>query len=98
MVFRALWNGKLPLKTAFWEHAILYAGLANFFASAGSLLAFALDAPVIIGISIFVLPIPYIVVACVGVWRSADVYQGPDHWAYLARVVALLWGALMSFT
>jgi hypothetical protein len=49
-----------------------------------------------LAIAIFLLPVPYIVVAIVGVWRSADAYNGPPHWATLARIAAVGWGGLMT--
>jgi hypothetical protein len=49
-----------------------------------------------LAIVIFLLPVPYVVVAVVGVWRSADAYGGPQHWATLARIAALAWGGLMT--
>jgi hypothetical protein len=48
-----------------------------------------------LAIGVFLLPVPYVVVAVVGVWRSASAYEGPEHWAKLARTAAVLWGGLM---
>jgi hypothetical protein len=55
----------------------------------------AADLPAALAVVIFLLPVPYIVVAVVGVWRSAAAYTGPQHWASLARVASVLWGGLM---
>jgi hypothetical protein len=46
-------------------------------------------------VGIFLLPLPYNVLAVVGVWRSADTYNGPRHWATLARVAAVAWSLFM---
>ena len=95
---RALWNGQLPLAQAFWEHAIIYAALVNLAATYATFAALAADLPGLLAVIIFLLPIPYIVMAVVGVWRSADAYRGPQHWATLARIAAALWGGLMVLT
>lgn len=92
---RALWNGRLPLAQAFWEHAIIYAALANLAATYATFAALAAGLPGFLAVIVFLLPIPYIVAAIVGVWRSSDRYKGPQHWASLARIAAALWGGLM---
>jgi hypothetical protein len=51
-----------------------------------------------LALAVFLLPAPYIVIAVVGVWRSAAVYAGPRHWATLARAASVLWGGLMMLT
>lgn len=92
---RALWKGQLPLARAFWEHAVLYLLLANLCATGAAFAMIAADLPAVLALPVFLLPVPYVVVAIVGVWRSADAYPGPTHWASLARYAAILWGALM---
>lgn len=91
----ALWKGHVSLPRAFWRYGVLYAALANLGATAAALGALAAELPPALAVGIFLLPAPYIFVAVVGVWRSADAYSGPRHWATLARVIAVLWGALM---
>jgi hypothetical protein len=93
---KALWKGQLPLARAFWEYAVFYVALANLCATAASLGALAAGLPGALAIAIFLLPVPYVVVAVVGVWRSADAYSGPQHWATLARIAAVAWGGLMT--
>jgi hypothetical protein len=92
---RALWNGKLPLVQAFWEYAVLYVALANIIATVASFAVLASDLPPALAVGVFLLPVPYTVVAVVGVWRSASAYEGPEHWANLARTAAVVWGGLM---
>ena len=94
----ALWKGRLPLWQAFWEHAILYVTVLNTLATVGTFGVLAAGLPVALAAAVFLLPIPYIVVAVVGVWRSADAYRGPPHWATLARIVAAVWCGLMVLT
>jgi hypothetical protein len=92
---RALWNGLLPLPQAFWECAVIYVALANLIATMAAFAIIAASLPGWLAVAAVLLPIPYIVVAVVGVWRSAAAYTGPPHWARLARVAAVLWGGLM---
>jgi hypothetical protein len=93
---KALWKGHLPLARAFWEHAVFYVALANLCATAVALGALAADLPAALAIAVFLLPVPYVVVAVVGVWRSADAYSGSQHWAMLARIAAVAWGSVMT--
>ena len=93
---KALWKGHLPLARAFWEHAVFYVSLANFCATVAALAALAAGLPAAVAIAIFLLPVPYVVAAIVGVWRSADADTGPPHWATLARVAAVGWGGFMT--
>lgn len=92
---RALWKGQLPLARAFWRYAIVYALLANLCATGAALAIVAAGLPVPLAIVVFLLPAPYVVVAVVGVWRSADAYTGPPRWATIARYSVLVWGALI---
>jgi len=85
----------MPLSRAFWEHAVLYVALTNLLATALALGTMVAQWPVALSIGVYLLPAPYVVTAAVGVWRSADAYTGPQHWASLARVVAIAWGVLM---
>ncbi len=95
---RALLSGRLPLAQAFWEHAVVYVALVNLATTYATFAALAAGLPGLLAVSLFLLPIPYIVVAVVGVWRSAAAYRGPQHWANLARIAAALWGGLMVLT
>lgn len=92
---RALWKGELPLARAFWRYAVLYALLANLGATAIAMAIVAAGLPPALAVAVFLLPAPYVVVAVVGVWRSADAYAGPPHRAALARYAVLVWGILM---
>jgi hypothetical protein len=95
-LLRALWKGQLPLVQAFWEFAIVYVALANLCATIAAFAVVAADLPAALAVAVFLLPVPYILVAVLGVWRSAAVYVGPPHWATLARIAAILWGGLMA--
>ncbi len=89
------WNGRLPLTQAFWTYAILYGTTANLVSTLGGLAALTLDFPGALSLAIFLLPLPYVFVAVVGVFRSASHYSGPSEWANGARITVLVWAALM---
>ena len=93
---KALWKGHLPLARAFGEYAVFYVTLVNLCATAAAFAAIAADLPAALAVVIFLLPVPYIIVAVVGVWRSAAAYDGPPHWATLARFAAVAWGGFMT--
>ncbi len=86
-----LWNGQIPLGTAFWRFAVLYGAIANLLAFLAVLIALANDASAPLVLFLHVLPAPYWFAASLGVWRSADRYEGPAHWASRARVAAVAW-------
>lgn len=92
---KALWMGRLPLARAFWEYAIAYALLANLCATGAALVLVAAGLPTALAIAVFLLPLPYFLVAVVGVWRSANVYAGNPRWAAMARYAACIWTVLM---
>jgi hypothetical protein len=91
----ALWNGRLPLARAFWEYAILYGTLASLAGTAAAFAALAVDLPVTLAIVLHFLPLPYVIAAAVGVWRSAEKFEGAQHWADTARVAIIAWVLVM---
>jgi hypothetical protein len=93
----AFWKGDVPLGQAFWEYAIVYGTIANIVATAAAIAAVAAGLPDAVGVGLFLIPVPYIVTAVVGVARSANRYQGPPMWAGLAKVAVFVWGAVMIF-
>ena len=93
-----LWRGELPLPDAFWTWAVLGGLVVNIVSSVGFLALISADqalAAVIVG---YALSIPYNVVAAVGVWRSADRFEGERKWADLAKVVTIVGMGLLSVT
>lgn len=95
LVMLALWNGRLPLARAFWQYAILYGTTVSIAATAAALAGFALGLPGLLAFAIHLLPLPYIFVAAVGVWRSASRYSGPPVWARSAEAAIVIWAGLM---
>lgn len=88
---RSLWSGRMPLRRAFWDFAIVYGLLVNLFATIGVFALIASGAPEWLAMTIFFLPLPYNLFVLVAVWRSAANYDGPAHWASAARVAVTLW-------
>ena len=91
----ALWKGDVPLGQAFWGYAIVYGTIANVVATAAAIAAVAASLPDALAIGLFLVPIPYILTAVIGVVRSADRYQGPPMCASIAKVAVIMWGAAM---
>jgi len=93
----ALRRGDIPLGQAFWEYAIAYGTIANVVATAAAIVAVVASLPDAVGVGLFLIPVPYILTAVVGVWRSAHRYEGPPKWAFLSKVAVIVWGAIMIF-
>jgi len=93
----ALWSGDFPLGQAFWHYAIAYGTIANILATAAAIAAVLTGLPDAVAIGLHFLPLPYVVMAVVGVWRSADKYRGDPTWAGIAKAAVIVWGALMVF-
>ena len=92
---KALWTGDFPLGQAFWYYAIAYGTIANIFAQAAAIAAVLAGLPAAVVVGLHFLPLPYVVMAVVGVWRSADKYRGNLTWAGIAKAAVIVWGALM---
>ena len=56
-----------------------------------------MDLSDVVIVGLFLIPVPYILIAVVGVVRSANRYAGPPHWAGLAKIAVLAWGIVMLF-
>ena len=79
---QSLWQGKVPLAQAFW---IYYFAIVLALTVFGSILGPLARITGILGIvwaGFMVKPI----------WLAADAYQGPKHWAVLAKIAAVLVG------
>jgi hypothetical protein len=93
----ALWKGNIPLSEAFWGYAIVYGTVANIAATAAAIAAVAIGLPDVVAIGLFLVPVPYILTAVVGVVRSADRYRESPKWAGMAKVAVIIWGVAMIF-
>ena len=85
------WRGEVALARAFWEYTLGWGTLAHAVATGLAYGLHAGGAPLWLAATIFFLAAPYTVLATVGVWRSADRYNGPSNWAHAARIGVLLW-------
>ncbi len=88
---RRLWFGELPLTEAFWRYAVAYGLALNLVTSFLFLILLMNEASAFVLVPVFVLPTPYNVLIVVAVWRSAERYPGPRHWAEYARAVTVVW-------
>lgn len=86
----SLWKGEVPLADAFWWHAIIGVSLLNLVCTFARFLSIAEGGPLVLTLLLFVMPLPYGVLALVGVWRSSRRSFGPI--AALARWTAVVWG------
>jgi hypothetical protein len=93
-----LWAGDLPLGQAFWTWAVGGGLAVNVTTSLLFLALVASDRLVLAFIIGYGCSIPYNIVALVGVWRSADRYQGDPALAGAARIVAAVGLVLLSIT
>jgi hypothetical protein len=95
---RSLWSGKLPLHEAFWTWAISVGLLVNVTTSVLFLAMITVDRPWAALLLGYATSVPYNFVAAVGVWRSAERYEGPVGHAYLACVVTIVVMLLLTVT
>ena len=92
-IVRRLWAGEVPLARAFWSYAMIGGTALNGVTTLLAMALLAMDAPAVVAVILFALPIPYNLLVLVAVWRSAGAYQGPRLWADLARVAIVVWAA-----
>lgn len=90
-----LWHGRLPLKSALWSWALLWGTLANVAALLAALALATGDTPGALVAAVFVLPLPYVLVAAVGVWRSAGRPGIAAREAAAARLTVVVWALAM---
>ncbi|MBE0532556.1 MAG: hypothetical protein IH626_17165 [Rhodospirillales bacterium] len=95
---RALWLGEVPLKVAFWWHAMVVGTLINVLATLLFVALQSLKTPDAVSFAVFFLPIPYNVFIAIAVWHSAGRYAGPPLHAHLARLGVCLWAIGASLT
>ena len=66
---------RFSARPSLWHYAIAYGTIANILARAAAIAAVLAGLPDAVAIGLHFLPLPYVVVAVVGVWRSADKFQ-----------------------
>lgn len=90
-----LWRGRQPLKRALWEYALLWGTLLNVAALLAAFAVAAAGGPGLLAFALFLLPLPYVLVAVVGVWRSAGAAGVEPARASAARLAVTLWAVAM---
>ena len=95
---RSLWRGELPLGEAFWTWAIGVGLLVNLLSSLLFLALISADRPWAALFVGYALSVPYNALATVGVWRSADRYEGDVSHANLARLVTAVVMLVLTVT
>lgn len=85
--------GEVPLRQVFLHDMLLIGTMVNVATALVTLAAFAMDFPTWADIAIFLSPQPYNLVLVLSVWRSAA--HDTPRWGETAKVVAILWFALM---
>ena len=88
-----LWRGQLPLEIAFWHYAIYYGLILNLAVSTISIVLLLNDAPFTLVVPVHLVPLPYSVLAAVGVWRSAR-RRGSGKFPHFARIGVIAWFCL----
>lgn len=92
------WRGDEPLPTAFWNWAVTGGILVNV-ATSGLFLVLIMQNQAILALLVgYGMSIPYNVFATVGVWRSADRYEGERRWAEMAKMATVAGMILLSVT
>jgi hypothetical protein len=102
----ALWVGRVPLRTAFWNYAVFWGVLVNLAATLMSMAVLVLagggpdPAPwvAILSLGLHLLPAPYNLLVLVGVWRSAGSPARSKGETWLARAVIAAWTAVLMLT
>lgn len=85
------WRGEAGLARTFWEYTVGYGSLLHLIATGVAYGLYVGGFPLWLAIVVFFIGLPYTVLACVGVWRAADRYQGSEMWASAARFGIVLW-------
>jgi hypothetical protein len=80
----------LELRHRLWHHR-------QHLAQAAAIAAVLAGLPAAVAIGLHFLPLPCVVMAVVGVWRSADKYRGDPTWPGIAKAAVTVWGVLMVF-
>jgi len=93
-----LWRGELTLDNAFWNWAVIGGLFINISSSALFLFLIIGDRPIPALIAGYAVSVPYNVIVCVGVWRSAARYTGERRWAEYAQLATLIGMALLTIT
>lgn len=92
---RAFWNGEVPLARAFWTLALLYGTALNLVFTTAKLALLTKGASGAVALAVGAVPLPYILLATVGVMRSAARHPGRRFHALLAEAAIVFWAVVM---
>ena len=90
------WRGGLPLGRAFWLWGILGGSIVSLFSTLFALTLVTAGAPAWLAALVFAAHVPWNLVLLVGVWRSAGRPEVSPAAANLARLMILIWVAVLS--
>lgn len=94
MSLEALWRGRWPLVSAFWDFGVLGGLLVHAVGAGVFLWALNDGASLAVKTLLWAAPIPYSAFVLVAVWRSAGAYAGPAWRATGARWAIVVWTLL----
>lgn len=92
----ALWRGQVPLSHAFWDWAVIGGLVVNVTTTFASLALVMQDQRALALIVGYAIPIPYNLMALVGVWRAAARDGGDARRIFFLRTVTVIWLAILS--
>ncbi len=83
------WRGDAPLGTVFWHDMMVVGTMLNAATTLAAIGLLAVDAPLILGVAVFLSPLPWNLLLFFSVWRSAAKAKGPL--AVAAQMAAAVW-------
>ena len=93
-IVRSLWKGEIRLVITYWIYGVVGGVVFNvlfaLFESTGVYESDEFGVLGVVGLLLLVSWIVYSVLVFVGIWRSANNYQGPGHWAALAKIMVVV--------
>ncbi|MBP0464605.1 hypothetical protein J5Y09_11865 [Roseomonas sp. PWR1] len=92
------WRGEVPLGESFWRWGVLGGIALNLWCGMGALWLHMAERSLAGFILGHAVPLPYNLLATVGIWRAAGRPDADPRWAGPARAAAVLGMAVMSLT
>lgn len=86
---RSRWRGEAPLAIVFWRDMIAVGTVLNVFSGVLALILYALEAPMMVVLTVFFGFLPWNFFLFLAVWRSAG--HVPPSVAFLSRASAAAW-------
>jgi hypothetical protein len=99
-LFKSIWQGEIELCKLFWIYGVVAVILIPL-VSPYLMLIIALIFPnisyTLYAYLFLFLYIPYGFVVIIGIWRSADNYQGPKKWAICAKLITITFAIFLFY-